>query len=200
MPQRAATEYVYARLSLVKADMPRFAALCDALRVRIKVCVLDNGNQELVLSDEIGGESVRLTLVDNDDRYTCLLSCRITRPGLAQALNRALAAFRGDAMVNRIYRGFVITYHYLDGKVARIVEKREGEPSIIFERRLPGQPPADSLEALFRMRTVEERIAGLRREVDELLDRRNRAADAADIAAIDLSLKERSLRLFALEA
>ena len=200
MPQRAATEYVYARLSLVKAEMPRFVALCDETRVRLMIRVLEGGDRELVLSDEVGGESVRLTFVGSGNRYTCLLSCRITKPGLVQALNRALAAFRGDAVVNRIYRGFVITYHYLDGKIARIVENREGSPNVIYERRLPGMPTPETLEAVFRMRTVEERIARLRSEVDELLDRRNRATDAADIAAIDSCLKERSLRLFELEA
>jgi hypothetical protein len=196
MAQRLATEYVYASLILTEADWPRLAALCESMRLRLQVCVLDNGNHELVLADDGGGESIRLLFERKDGRYACTLSCRVTQPKLAQALNLAVTAFRGNAIVNRIYRGFVIIYHYNGGKVARIAENRGGKLHVIYERR--GQ--SESLEARFRLRTAEERIARIRQEVDEMLDRRNRTTDAAAIAAIDEHLRGLSRQLFVLEA
>lgn len=196
MVQRLATEYVYASLTLTEADWPRLTALCESMRLRLQVCVLDNGNHELVLADDGGGESIRLLFERKDGRYACTLSCRVTHPALTQALNRAVAAFRGDAIVNRIYRGFVMIYHYSGGKVARITESRDGKLHVVYERR----SPSESLEARFRLRTAEDRIARIRQEVDELLDRRNRTTDAAAIAAIDEMLRMYSRQLFALEA
>ncbi len=196
MAQRVATEYVNANLQLSEAEMPKLISMCELQQLRLQVFVLDNGNQEVVLEDESVGESIRLTFERADGRFRCSLTCRVVHPKLANALRNLVATFRGDAVVNRIYQGFTMIYHYIQGKVARIVECKGTNLRTVFEHR----DTAGRLQTLFNLLSVEEEINRLRNSVNDLLDLRNQTEEPGLIREIDQSLKYHSRMLFALEA
>ncbi|CAM3738156.1 non-ribosomal peptide synthetase module [Cohnella lubricantis] len=196
MAQRVATEYVNASIQVTEAEMPILMSLCEAQQLRLQVFVLDNGNHEVVLQDEAGGEAIRLTFERIHGHYVCVLSCRVEQLKLTNVLRKLISAFKGDAVVNRIYQGFTMVYHYLEGKVIRIVEVKGDQHKTVFEHR----DTIGRMEAQFRRQTVEEEIGILRRAVNELLDLRNQTSAAAEIADIDERLQHHSRLLFALEA
>jgi len=196
MAQRVATEYVNASLQLMETEMPKLISMCELQQLRLQVFVLDNGNQEVVMKDESVGESIRLTFERADGRFHCSLSCRVVHPKLTNALRKLVATFRGNAVVNRIYPGFTMIYHYIQGKVVRIVESKESVLRTVFEHR----DTAGRLETLFNLLSVEEEINRLRGSVNELLDLRNQTIDPGLIREIDQSLEYHSRMLFAMEA
>lgn len=196
MAGRVATEYVSASITVTEAEMPDLISLCEDQQLRLQVFVLDNGNQEVVLTDEAGGEAIRLTFERHDGKLVCVMSCRVVQLKLTNALRKLVATFKGDAVVNRIYQGYTMVYHYMEGMVVRIVEYKDGELRTVFEHR----DTLGRMEAQFKRRTVEEEIGILRRSVNELLDRRNRSESAAELADIDERLQHHSRLLFALEA
>ncbi|WP_123041312.1 non-ribosomal peptide synthetase module [Cohnella candidum] len=196
MAQRVATEYVNANLTVPETDMPRLLALCGAQQLRLQVFVLENGNQEVVLEDDAGGESIRLTFERSEGNYRCRLTCRVVQPKLTNVLRKMVSAFKGDAVVNRIYEGFTMVYHYMQGAVIRIAECKGNAVRTVFEYR----DTLGRMEAQFQLCSVEEEIGRLKQSVNELLDRRNRAADPGSIREIDERLKYHSRLLFVLEA
>jgi hypothetical protein len=196
MAQRVATEYVNASLTVTEAEMPRLISLCEIQQLKLQVFVMDNGNQEIVMEDEAGGEAIRLTFERCGGEFACKLSCRVVKPKLNNALRKLVAHFKGDAVVRRIYPGFAMIYHYERGQVARIQESRGGEFFNVYERR----DTAGRLEAQFRLQSVEEEIGYLRSAVNALLDLRNRVERAEAVQWIDKRLEQHSRRLFALEA
>jgi hypothetical protein len=196
MAQRVATEYVNASLSLTEAEMPRLLSICEVQQLKLQVFVLENGNQEVVLEDNTGSESIRLTFERANGNYRCVLSCRVVQLSLTNALRKLVADFKGDAVVNRIYQGFTMIYHYIRGAVVRIVECKDNQLRTIYEYR----DTLGRMEALFKMCSVEEEIARLRESVNELLDIRNQTTEEVQLADIDRSLKYHSRILFALEA
>lgn len=196
MAQRVATEYVNASLLLPESEMPRLISLCEVQQVKMQVFVLDNGNQEVVLGDDAGGETIRLTFERMNGQYRCVLTCRVVQPILNNALRKLVSSFKGDAVVNRIYPGFTMIYHYIRGAVVRIVECSGDNLRTVFEHR----DTVGTLEAQFKLFSVEDEIARLRGAVNELLDIRNQTRDARQIGEIDEKLKYHSRMLFALEA
>ena len=197
MASRIATEYVLASLTLPEAAWSGWMDFCAARQLRPQVFVLDNGNQEVVLEDVAGGESVRWTFQQEGGTYRCSMTGRVMRPNLTRTLHEMISTFKGDAVVNRIYKGFTMVYHYREGLVARIAECRDGRViRIVYERR----HRLSSLEERFRLQAVEEEIGRLKATVNELLDRRNRTAEPAALNEIDESLRAVSRKLFILEA
>ncbi len=196
MAQRVATEYVNANLQLTETEMLQLLSICELQQLRLQVFVLDNGNQEVVLEDESVGESIRLTFERVDGQFRCSLTCRVVHPKLTNALRKLVATFKGDAVVNRIYQGFTMIYHYIEGKVARIAEHKGMTLRTVFEHR----DTAGQLESLFNLLSVEEEITRLRGSVNDLLDMRNQTKDSELIREIDDSLTSHSRMLFALEA
>jgi hypothetical protein len=196
MAQRVATEYVNASLSLTEAEMPRLISLCEIQQLRLQVFILDNGNQEIVLEDDAGGESIRLTFERVGGEYNCILTCRVVQSKLTNTLRKLVSSFKGDAVVNRIYPGYTMVYHYIRGTVVRIVESNGIHLRTIFEYR----DTLGRLESQFKLCSVEEEINRLLGSVNELLDIRNQLKDPQHIAEIDQSLKYHSRLLFALEA
>jgi len=196
MAQRVATEYVNASLTLTEAEMPRLISLCETQQLRLQVFVLDNGNQEVVLEDDAGGESIRLTFERSDEQYACLLTCRVVHHKLTTLLRKLVSSFKGDAVVNRIYQGFTMVYHYIRGSVVRIVECSGTNVRTVFEHK----DTLGTIEARFKLVSVEEEIARLRSSVNELLDIRNQTKDPRQVAEIDQSLQYHSRMLFTLEA
>lgn len=196
MAQRVATEYVNASILLPESAMPRLISMCETLQLRWQVFVLENANQEVVLEDVAVGESIRLTFEKTDEQLRCKLNYRVVHPKLTSALRKIVAMFKGDAIVNRIYPGFTMVYHYVRGAVVRIVEARGDSMRTVFEH----QDTASVMEARFKLHSVEEEIVRLRGAVNELLDIRNQTRDASQIADIDARLREHSRMLFSLEA
>ncbi|MBD2870473.1 non-ribosomal peptide synthetase module [Paenibacillus arenilitoris] len=196
MAKRLATEYVNAKLQLTNEEMAKFIRLFEEQQLRLEVLVLDNGNQELVLEDVAGREEVRLTFERQKDYYVCVLSCRLVGPRLTNAMRKAVSAFRGSAIVNRIYSHYTMIYHYRNGTVEKIVESSQSGDRIVFEfKDTRGQ-----LERVFRSRLIEREIDLINSAVNELLDLRNQAGEAAEIVKIDERLTELTRKLFILEA
>ena len=196
MAKRLATEYVNAKLQFKVNEMSRFIALMEDGQLRLQVLVLDNGNQELLLRDVAGKEEVRLTFERRQDYYVCELSCRLVEPRLANALRNAVSAFRGNAIVNRIYSHYTMIYHYKNGTVQKIVETSESGERVVFEHK----DTLGQLERVFRSRLIEREIGLAQCAVNELLDLRNQTTDRAEIALIDQKLTELTRKLFMLEA
>ncbi|RJX41438.1 non-ribosomal peptide synthetase module [Paenibacillus pinisoli] len=196
MAKRLATEYVNAKLQLNQEEMTRFIAFMEDQQLRMQVLVLDNGNQELLLHDIAGREQVRLTFERRQDYYVCELSCRLVEPKLTNALRKAVTAFRGNAIVNRIYSHYTMIYHYRNGAVQKIVESSEAGERVVFEHK----DTLGQLERVFRSRLIEREIGLIQGAVNELLDLRNQTVDRAEIATIDQRLTELTHKLFVLEA
>ena len=196
MAQRIATEYVHAKLQLTREEMTRFLRFFDEQQVRLRVKVLDNGSQEAVLDDCAGREEIRFVFQHEDGWYVCEWSCRVTSVHLTNAVRRAVSEFKGDAVVNRIYSQYTMTYQYVRGAVQRISEHNENGTRIVYQFK----DTIGELERAFRVRSVEAEIAWIRYEVNELLDRRLQTQCDSEQQEIDESLRQYSSRLFALEA
>lgn len=196
MAKRLATEYVNARLQLSAGDLDRFVRFVGGQNIRIRVRVVGCGNHEMALVDEVSGEEVSLMFEQRDDRYVCELSCRLVHPKLTNAMRRVVAAFRGDAVVNRIYAGFTMTYYYKRGAVHKIVEHGRDGARVVFERR----DTVGELESLYVSRQVEMEIERIQDAIDELLDLRNQCTSPDEKRVVDERLREYTKQLFILEA
>lgn len=196
MAQRLATEYVNTKLQLTNEEMTKLVRMFEDQQIHLQVKVLENGNQELVLEDVAGREEVKLIFEHQQDRYVCKLSCRLKHPKLTNAMRKAVSAFRGDAIVNRIYANFTMIYRYINGAVYQIVESTDSGKRIVFQYR----NTAVQLENMFQSRMVEREIGRVMNAINELLDIRNQAVDPEEIAGIDDRLNRLSHHLFVLEA
>ncbi|MBG9734529.1 non-ribosomal peptide synthetase module [Paenibacillus alvei] len=194
MARRLATEYVKASLQLTEAQLTRFVQSLAKQSIVGRVKVLENGNQEVVLEDGQGDEIIFL-FEKQGNRYVCVTSCRLVHPKLTQVMHKLVATFRGEAVVNRIFAGFTITYYYVDGAVRKIVEQKE-EPRVIFEHK----DTVLDLQNMYRNDRVEIRIASIKERINSLLDKRNHNLSAEEIQAVDHELAEMAKQLFILEA
>lgn len=194
MARRLATEYVKASLQLTEAQLTRFVQSLAKQSIVGRVKVLENGNQEVVLEDGQGDEIIFL-FEKQGNRYVCVTSCRLVHPKLTQVMHKLVATFRGEAVVNRIFAGFTITYYYVDGAVRKIVEQKE-EPRVIFEHK----DTVLDLQYMYRNDRVEIRIASIKELINSLLDKRNHSLSAEEIQAVDHELAEMAKQLFILEA
>ncbi|WJH32508.1 non-ribosomal peptide synthetase module [Paenibacillus sp. CC-CFT747] len=195
MAQRLATEYVKTCLVLTEAEMDQFIQLFVENQTPLQVKVLDNGSQELVFQDEADGEIV-LSFERNAGKYVCTGSCRVSSQKLANAMRKAVSAFKGSALVNRHYTGFSMMYQYERGQVTKIVELKNGRHKVVYEYK----DTLGEMERLFKLDEVEREISSLHGQVDELLDLRNRTEDPAARGRIDQDLRMVTKRMFALEA
>ena len=196
MAQRLATEYVKGRLQLTSDEMNQFIRFFGDQHVRLGVRVLEGGNQELVLEDVAGGEEVHLTFERQKDLYVGVLTCRLLKPKLTNAMRKAVSMFKGDAIVHRIYPTYTMVYHYVGGTVKKIIEQSSGRSRLIFEWK----DTLGQLERQFNSRLVEQEIRMAQNAINELLDLRNQCASAAEIESIDARLSELTHKLFVLEA
>lgn len=196
MAQRLATEYVSAKLQLTSEEMKQFIRFFDDQQVCMNVKVLDNGNQELVLEDVAGKEEVTLTFERQQNHYVCELSCRLIHPKLTNAMRKAVTAFHGDAVVNRIYSHYTMIYYYTNGSVRKIVESTSTGTRVVFEYK----DTLGQLERVFRSRLIEREIELVNNAINELLDLRNQTKDRLQIAGIDERLSVLTRKLFVLEA
>ncbi|WP_195576340.1 non-ribosomal peptide synthetase module [Paenibacillus sp. 1001270B_150601_E10] len=197
MARRLATEYVKARMQLTESQLPHLLQSFLGQSIVWHVKVLENGSQEVVLEDGQGDE-VTFLFEKQGNRYVCVTSCRLERPKLTQVMQKLVATFRGEAVVNRIFAGFTMTYYYVEGTVQRIVQHQGGENRLIYERK--DQNKVKELAQLFHQDNVERKIAELKRQINKWLDARNLASDKDSVQAIDEQLNQLVHQLFVLEA
>jgi hypothetical protein len=195
MAKRLATEYVKACLQLTEAEMNQLVKLFADDRIMFHVKVFENGNHEIVIEDDSGKEIV-LEFERKQGKYVCEGSCTLKNPLLANLMRKAIATFKGDAVVNRIYSGYKMVYYYERGCVVKIVEVNGEKQRVIYEYK----NTLGELETLYRKREVEDEIQRVHARINNLLDRRNHANDPAVRQGIDQSLTKLTHRLFVLEA
>lgn len=198
MAQRLKTIYVQTFLLLSEAQMSKFVNLFEDHGVITKVNVLDGGSQEIVLTGE-GQESIYLMFERVTDSYVCQGSCRLSTPKLTNLMRKAIADFKGNAIVHRIYAGFTMIYQYERGEVVKIVEARDHRETLVYEQKT-NPHRLDELERLYQRDDVEREISRLNQEINLLLDLKNEICDPDFERHIDTKLSNLSHRLFVLEA
>ncbi|URN92878.1 MAG: non-ribosomal peptide synthetase module [Candidatus Pristimantibacillus lignocellulolyticus] len=196
MAKRIATEYVNARFELSSSELASFIVFMEEQQLRLQVLILENGNQSLLLEDVAGHESIRMTFESQYDEYVCELSCRIVQLKLTNAMRKAVSAFRGNAIVNRIYSHYTMVYQYKNGGVHRIIEKNDHGERTVFEKKNIVQ----KIQRVFDSCLIEREIKLVHQTIDEWLDLRNQASNDLELDKIDEHLKALKFKLFTLEA
>ncbi|TVX87231.1 non-ribosomal peptide synthetase module [Paenibacillus agilis] len=194
MARRLATEYVKARMQMTEPQLTLFLSSLPGQTLVWRVKVMDNGNQEVVLEDG-QGDAITFLFEKQGNRYVCVTSCRLLRPKLTQIMHKLVMEFRGEAVVNRIFAGFTMQYVYAEGKVCQIVEQQGEQARIVYEQK----DFARDLQMMYGQDIVEQQIAVIREQINELLDARNRELND-QVTFIDQQLHELSHQLFVLEA
>lgn len=196
MAKRLATEFVQACLQLSEAELSTLLRRMSEHRITPKVKILENGNQEIVLADQLHGEEVRITFERRTDAYVMGGGFRTANLKLADLLRRMIIQCKGDAIVHRIYAGFTMAYHYAHGSVARIEEWNGDGCRTVFKSKDAAARVEDSL-----LRTdIEKEIMLIRHEINQLLDQRHATKDLVVKQHIDERLGALNRRLFILEA
>lgn len=195
MPLRLATVYVKTRLSVTEAELHDFIGDLLCGQVLSHVQVLENGTRQLVCREN-GQDEISFIFERVAETYIFEGACPITGPIMTQLMRKAVAAYKGDAIVNRLYPGYTIVYHYEQGSVAKILEvKGDRERLIYLHRKILKQ-----LEQPFLKQDVEHKIKAVQSEIDRLLDQRNGTAEKDFLQIIDERLAKLSHDLFMLEA
>lgn len=195
MAQRFATVYVKTCLTLSEAQMLEFVRLFQDHQVLLRVKVFENGSQEVVLADVQDGE-ISLTFDRVGGAYVCRGTCRLTGPKLTNLMRSAVSAFKGSAVVNRLYQGFTMVYHYERGAVVKIAEVKGNSETVVYEHK----DTLGQLEQLFLKKSVEAEIDAVYAHINQLLDLRNESPQEDIQRIIDERLQKLTHRLFVLEA
>ncbi|WP_442603438.1 non-ribosomal peptide synthetase module [Paenibacillus sp. KN14-4R] len=194
MAIRLATEFVKACLHVTEVELSKFIDAFAEQGVKLHVHVLENGNQEVGFEDD-NGQEILLSFEKKAGIYECKGSSRIYDVRIANVMRKVLCQFKGDAIVNRIYTGYTMVYHYEGGSVVRIVEVKNGVQKLIYEHK----DTLGQLERLFNQQLVEEEISMINSQINHLLDMRNEMKDPVVQHEIDGRLKRLTNRLFVLE-
>lgn len=195
MAQRLATEYVKASLTLTETEMTQLERMLRDQGIVFRVKVLDNGNQQLVFHEDSGAEVI-ISFEHRAGIYVSEGSYRLNTMPLANLMRKAVSAFKGNAIVNRIYSNFTMVYYYERGTVVKIVEMNEEYQKTIYEYK----NTVGRLEQLFNDQQIEYEILSVRNEINQLLDQRNFTFEVFERSEIDKMLTELTYRLFVLEA
>lgn len=197
MAQRLATNYANAFFTMNEDELDQFVKLFAKENITVEVKICDNGDRDILFTDEQG--EIQLTFHRVGKRFSCESSYLIRDLHLANAMRKAMKAFKGHGIVHRIYDSFTVVYHYDEGSVVSIQEVTDEEKVSIFENTTRNQ--AKELEQLFNQKGTEQEIELIREETDRWLDLRNWTKKVAPekVSAIDSRLGELSRRLFQLE-
>lgn len=198
MAQRLATNYANAYFTMNEDELDQFVKLFANENITVEVKVCDNGDRDIFITDQNG--EIQLTFHRTGARFSCESSYLIRDMRLANAMRKAMKAFKGHAVVQRIYENFTVVYHYDEGSVVSIEEVTDEESVSIFTDTTPKL--ACELEQLFRQTGSEQEITVIREQTDKWLDLRNWTKRVAPekVASIDQRLAQLSRRLFELEA
>ncbi len=197
MAQRLATEYKNVTLTLTKDQVTEFFRLFRVNNARIEEKVLDSGDYEMSLDDQIN--QLNFTMTQSTEAYIVNGDCIFKDRALAEIMRKAMATYRGEATVYRIFHNFIVEYCYEFGTVASIRELNAcSGDNLIFEN----MDFSFTLQKIFANKAVEQEIVGLRDHVDHLLDQRNtvKQSDLTYVQRIDHRLDDHSKRLNQLEA
>src|SRR5690606_21764366 len=118
-----------------------------------RVRVFENGNQQLAFYEE-GGEEVVISFERRGERYVSEGSYRLNSIPLANLMRKAVAIFKGDAIVNRMYSNFTMVYYYERGTVVKIVEMNENYRKVLYEFK----SAVGRLEQLYGQQRIESEI------------------------------------------
>lgn len=195
MAQRLATHYVKTCLHLSENEMSKLLQWFSEKGIVPQVKIYENGSPQLILSDETGEETI-LSFERENGGYYFEGECLFRDVKIANLMRKAITVFRGTAEARRIYADRTITYHYAEGKVCKIVERKNGKETLIYEH----YDIRAQLEQWFSNGRVELEIAGILQKVNDLLDERNRLPQTCQRERIDAELKQLTHRLFVLEA
>jgi hypothetical protein len=195
MAQRLATEYVKTCLVLTEAEMLKFVQLFADHQVQLQVKVYENGSQDVVFQDGSEDEIV-LSFERRAGQYVCTGSCRLNSLNLVNVMRKAVAEFKGSAIVNRIYTSYTMVYYYNRGAVMKITELKDAGERVIYEFK----DTIEQLKLLFLKQDVEAEIQSIHEEINEMLDLRNMSMETYFVPQIDQRLQLLTHRLFTLEA
>ncbi|ATO48180.1 hypothetical protein O0555_10145 [Brevibacillus laterosporus] len=198
MAQRLATNYANAFFTMTEQELKQFVQLFAKERVLLMEQIFENGDRDIVIVD--GSSEIHLAFQKFEKHFICDSSYTIKDISLANVMRKAMKAFKGHAVVHRIYENFTIIYHYDEGSVTKIEEVNDTEESVIFEQ--DGASYAKELQHLYAQTSSEQEITQLREETDRLLDLRNWVGihKPDTVSIIDQKLSAVSHRLFVLEA
>lgn len=195
MAQRIATEFVKANLALSERELARMQAWLAKHGATCRLNEPDAASRVLELRLD-GRETLTLHFRRQADRFVSEGSYLLHTLPMADVMRKAVLMFKGDAIVNRIYADFTMVYIYERGTVVKIIESSGWVRRVIYDyHNLAGR-----LERLYARDRIEREIAVARSEINALLDRRLKARDAGEVAAIDRELSAWRHRLFVLEA
>lgn len=195
MAQRLATAYVQTRLQLTNVDMIRLMNMLTEHQLIWHVNYHENGDIDFIVEDDIQKE-IKLSFHQNLGIFEFQGSCCLSSPSLVAVMRRAVSEFKGNATVHRVYLQFDIVYVYNQGKVVKIIERRDCAEHIIYEQPIVHL----NQELIFLRNTVEEEIQFIYQQIDQFLAYRNTLHHDDRHQWIDGQLKSFTHRLFVLEA
>jgi hypothetical protein len=173
----------------------KFVQIFADHQVQLQVKVYENGNQDVVIQD-VNNDEIVLSFERMDCKYVFTGSCRINNLNLVNVMRKAVAEFKGSALVNRIYSGYTMVYQYSFGAVMKITELKDSVEKVIYEYK----DTVEQLKLLFLKHDVEEEIKTVYKQINEILDLRNVSMESTFIPQIDQRLQLLTHRLFTLEA
>lgn len=196
MAERLATEYVQTCIVFTEAELSKFIQLFSEHNELLDLKVCENGSQEARFKDEADKETVFL-FERKGGVYEFRNTRRLKSRNVVNALKKAIPAFKGDAIVNRIYANYTVVYYYNHGSVVKIVEvAQDQQEKLIYEYK----NTRGKLETMLHSTKAEMEIQIARIEINELLDSRNDCLDNLSRQQIDDKLEQLTRRLFILEA
>jgi len=193
MAQRLATEYKKVSLTLKKGQLTDFIRLFREMNARIEEKVLDNGDYEITLYDY--NDQVRLTFENHGEYYFLCGHCLFKDRNLAETMRKAMTAFKGEAVVDRIFSSFKVEYRYEHGTIQSIREINDKEERLIYTNT----DFSIQLQKIFANDEVEREIMQIKEKIDFLLDQRLEKNDHLNLDHIDRRLSKYVKRLKQLE-
>ncbi|RXT15298.1 non-ribosomal peptide synthetase module [Ammoniphilus sp. CFH 90114] len=191
MAQRVATMYKQVKLELSPHQLKEFVKLFETHHTSTQIRVFENGDTEMILFDN--GNEIPLVFHPLGPHYCFEGSFVVKDLQLANTMRKAVQECKGHALVHRLYHKHIMEYHYAYGNVVKIQEIRGEKTKLIFEYK----DTIGALTRLFQERGVEDQIAWVRLQIDQLLDLRMKVTNKQEI---DTRLKELTQELFILEA
>ncbi len=196
MAQRLATEYKNVSLTLSKEELTEFIRLFRMNNARVEEKVLDHGEHEITLYGQ--NDQVNLIFEEYGPNYRLSGNCLFKDRSLAELMRKAMASFKGEAVVYRIFQSFIIEYCYELGTIKSIRELNDLQNNYIFENN----DFSFYLQKIFANKEVENEITDLRNSIDKLLDKRfnYQSISNSKVDHIDKKLNHHAVRLNHLEA
>jgi hypothetical protein len=190
MARRVATDYKRLHLEIRSEQLQDLINWFVTHFASSEVRVFDNGDTELMLCDD----DVYIPLIFRPfgSHYLFEGSFCTKDLTLANALRKAIQAYKGHAVVHRIYPTYVVVYTYEYGTVTRIEEVKDKEVRLVYENK-------NTLNRLRRMLAddrLETYLEWVKWQIDWLLDQRLKGEH---VQAIDQKLAELARELIALE-